>query len=362
MNRVILNYLVSGFLKKFFVVVGVFYCFGLILNLLEEVEFFKNLNVSLLIPLVLTSIYIPSLLIKILPFIIFISSMWFMLSIKHNKDLLSIKIFGYSNIKIFFILAISAFLIGWMVLIIVNPITSKMSKYYEQIKSNYSRDIDHLINFKRDGLWIKEKIDNKHRFIFSKKLNENYLEDLTIIHLDNNSNLIEKIIAERANISKNKWILYNVIILKSDSDVFKESEFEKLNISSIYNLNKINNLFKNFDTMSFVELVFNYNNLIEAGYNKNFLNQSLHSLLILPFFLLLMTGLASILALNNLSKKNNLKMIFIGLIVVIIIYYFKDFSLALGQIEKVPLILSIWSPIIALSLFALIGVVQINEK
>ena len=55
-------------------------------------------------------------------------------------------------------------------------------------------------------------------------------------------------------------------------------------------------------------------------------------------------------------------MIFIGLIVVIIIYYFKDFSLALGQIEKVPLILSIWSPIIALSLFALIGVVQINEK
>ena len=109
---------------------------------------FKNLNVSLFIPLILTSIYIPSLLIKILPFIIFISSMWFMLSIKHNKDLLSIKIFGYSNIKIFFILAISAFLIGWIVLIIVNPITSKMSKYYEQIKSNYSRDIDHLINFK----------------------------------------------------------------------------------------------------------------------------------------------------------------------------------------------------------------------
>ena len=52
----------------------------------------------------------------------------------------------------------------------------------------------------------KEKIDNKHRFIF-QKLNENYLEDLTIIHLDNGSNLIEKIIAERANISKNEWIL-----------------------------------------------------------------------------------------------------------------------------------------------------------
>ena len=101
MNKVILNYILKGFIKNFLIVVGVFYCFGLILNLFEEVEFFKNLNVSILTPLILTSIYIPSLIIKILPFIIFISSLWFMLSIKNNKDLLVIKIFGYSNIKFF---------------------------------------------------------------------------------------------------------------------------------------------------------------------------------------------------------------------------------------------------------------------
>ena len=75
-----------------------------------------------------------------------------------------------------------------------------------------------------------------------------------------------------------------------------------------------------------------------------------------------MTGIASILALSNLRKKNNLQMTFIGLIIVIVVYYLKDFSIALGQIEKVPLILSIWAPIIALSLFSLIGVIQINEK
>ena len=75
-----------------------------------------------------------------------------------------------------------------------------------------------------------------------------------------------------------------------------------------------------------------------------------------------MTGLASILAMNNLTKNNNLKMTVIGLAIVVIVYYFKDFSLALGQIEKISLILSIWAPIIALSLFTLIGVIQINEK
>ena len=97
MNKIFLNYLLKNFLKTVFIVVLIFYCFGLILNLFEEIEFFKNINVSILTPLILTSIFIPSMIIKILPFIIFISSMWFMLGIRNNKDLLTLKVFGYSN-------------------------------------------------------------------------------------------------------------------------------------------------------------------------------------------------------------------------------------------------------------------------
>ena len=44
------------------------------------------------------------------------------------------------------------------------------------------------------------------------------------------------------------------------------------------------------------------------------------------------------------------------------IYYFKDLSFALGKTDRIPLTLSIWTPVIALSLFAFIGVIQINEK
>ena len=87
-----------------------------------------------------------------------------------------------------------------------------------------------------------------------------------------------------------------------------------------------------------MNLTFNYNKYMNGGYNKNFLNQSLHTLLTLPFFLLLMTGIASILALGNLKRKNNIKISSMGMILVIIVYYLKDFSLALGQIERVPLI------------------------
>ena len=94
MNKIIFNYILKNFLKTFFIFVLIFYCFGVILNLFEEIEFFKNIDVSILTPLMLTCIYIPSMIIKILPFIIFLSSMWFMLNIRNNKDLLSLKVFG----------------------------------------------------------------------------------------------------------------------------------------------------------------------------------------------------------------------------------------------------------------------------
>ena len=123
MNKILFNYVLSGFFKTILKVVFIFYCFGIILNLFEEIEFFKDLNVPVLTPLFLTALFIPSLIIQLLPFIIFISSMWFLLNIRNNKDLLTLKVFGYSNFKIFFIIAISAFILGWLFLLLVNPLT-----------------------------------------------------------------------------------------------------------------------------------------------------------------------------------------------------------------------------------------------
>ena len=362
MNKVLYNYLFLNFLKTFFLIVGIFYGFGMILNLFEEIEFFKNLDVSLLKPFVLTAMIIPSILLKLLPFVIFISSMWFMLKIRNNKDLITLKVFGCSNLKIFSILALTAFLLGWIILFFINPITSSLSKYYEQTKSNYSRDIDHLVTFNKNGLWIKENLDKGTRIISATKLENENLIDVTIVHLNTNYNLIEKIISKKANIRNNEWILKDVKIFTLVNDMFEEKSAETFKINSIYDYEKINSLFKNFDTMSFLDLVFNYGKLINNGYSKIFLDQSLHSLLSLPFFLMVMTGLASILTMNALKRSNNFKFIIVGLISTVLIFYFKDLSVALGQTDRIPLILSIWAPVIVLSLFIFIGVLQINEK
>ena len=49
MNSIIFNYLIRNYLKTVFIVILLIYSFGLILNLFEEVEFFKGSNVKLFI-------------------------------------------------------------------------------------------------------------------------------------------------------------------------------------------------------------------------------------------------------------------------------------------------------------------------
>ena len=62
------------------------------------------------------------------------------------------------------------------------------------------------------------------------------------------------------------------------------------------------------------------------------------------------------------SKIRQCKLIVLGLITSVLTFYFKDLSLALGQTDRIPLILAVWAPVMALSFFTFIGVLQINEK
>ena len=114
--------------------------------------------------------------------------------------------------------------------------------------------------------------------------------------------------------------------------------------------------------MSFIDLILNYNNLQSNGYNKFYLDQNLNSMLSIPFFLFIMTALASILTMNTLKKSNNFTFIVVGLVSCVAIYYLKDLSLALGQANRISLSLAAWVPVAAIGLFSSIGILQINEK
>ena len=237
-----------------------------------------------------------------------------------------------------------------------------MLKFYEKTKSQYAKDIEHLISFNKNGLWIKEKINDGERIISATKPDGKLLIDVEIFEFDKNYSLSKKIASQSADIQNNEWILKDVEFFQSENSILVKKKYNEYIVKSDFNFEKINNLFNDANTLSFIDLIFNYNKLINKGYNRHFLIESLHTMLVFPFFLFLMTGIASILTMHTLKRSENFKFIIVGLLTCVSVYYLKDLSIALGKTGRLPVILSIWSPVIALSFFTFIGIVQINEK
>lgn len=360
MNKVLNNYIIKNYLKIVFNATLIFTCMVILLNLFQEIEFFKDVNVSFETPLVLTIMFVPNIVVKMFPFIIFASTMYYLVNINKNKELITFKIFGFSNIKIITILSITTFLIGLIILLTINPITSSMVKYYEQIKSKYSEDVDHLVSINKNGVWIKEKSEGEIKMIYAKKLQGEFLYKLSIYYFNKKDQNLTRIEAEKGNISKNNWILQKVKIYKSkERDAITH---EKLDFYSIFNLSKIRSAYKNLDTISFLNLLRNQEKILSDGYSEEMIKEKLNSHFTLPIFLVLMVFLASIFGLETKNKINNTYYLFISIIACVLVYYFKDLSIALGQTNKIPIVLSVWMPLIAVTLFCSIGLLRLYEK
>ena len=75
--KIYIRYIVLNFLKSFLFVSSVILCLVFILNLLTEIEFFKNIDVNYYFPIYIAFLNSPSLIFEMFPFIFLVSTQFF---------------------------------------------------------------------------------------------------------------------------------------------------------------------------------------------------------------------------------------------------------------------------------------------
>ena len=131
---------------------------------------------------------------------------------------------------------------------------------------------------------------------------------------------------------------------------------------STYNLYKIKSLYSNLDTISFWNIDNEIELLEERGYSTKRMETKLQRSFAFPFFLLAMVLLSGVFTLGIRSKESNLTYVFITIITCVLIYFFTDFSAALGKTEKLSVEVAVWMPIIIIFIFSAAGVIYANQK
>ena len=352
-------YLLQKFLKKIFLVSSIFFALVLIVNLIEEINFLKEVNDNFFLPVWLTLLNAPSLLYEIFPFIILISTQIFFIDIIENKELFILKNLGLTNLSILKFILFVTFIFSLFIIVIFYNFSSILKNQYLLIKNTFSGDNKYLAVITENGLWIRDVIDNKIVIINADKISGQLLLNASITEFDNNYKIQKNLITKKIDVLKKNWILYDVMISDEKNNSKKIKEMSYL---SNFDLEKINSLFSDLSSLTFFELVKLKKDYKLIGYSTNDINIQLQKIYSFPFLLSIMSVISSILMINIKYQNNLIFHIFIGIMLSVIIYYISHFSGLLGSNNKIPITLSVWFPVLILSIISSIGVIRINEK
>jgi len=353
-----IKFLINLFNTSFLKIFIIFFIIILITNILEQVEFFKNIDLSFSYLFFLSLLNTPSVLFEILPFIFLLSTQVFFIHLIDKNELQVFKYTGLNNIKIIKILGLYSFILGIVVVIFFYNGSSILKNSYLLIKNNYSDDNKYLAVITENGLWIKDEINDNINIINARKVNNEFLLNVSITTFNKDFNVVEILQSEKVDITSKKWKIFNPVILKGNS----QSSLNELVLQSNFDLQKINGLFSNLSSLSIIDLITLRKSYMSLNYSVTDINSHLLKIVSYPVYLTLITIFSAIIMFNIGYQKNTFFKITLGIFLSVIIYYINNFLSVLGTNEKIPLTLSIFLPLIILSIINFISIIKLNEK
>ena len=357
--KVYQKYLIKEFILIALKVSFVFCVLGFVMGILEELNFFSEFDVKYFFPIFLVLLNLPSIIYEIFPFIFLISSQLVFLNLLDNGELNTFKNHGLTNFKLIKLIALISFLSGLFIVTLFYSFSASLQFKYLDIKKNFTNDNKYLATITENGLWIKDEDNENINFINAKNFTLNSLEKVDIIQLDKNFNFIKNIKSEKAFIKDNTWDLYNSKIIDNKNNVFEKPKFY---FRSNFNYEDISSLFSNLSSLNIWKLIELKRDYVSIKYSTTEIDYHLQKILAYPFLITIISVLSATLMLNIGFQKQKLYLIVLGIMLSVIIYYINFFFGTMGKNEKLPLIVSVWMPIIILFITSLIGLVRINEK
>ena len=356
--KVYIKYILNIYLNSLLFVFLIMSCLVFILNLLSELDFFKNEDVGINFSIFLSVLNTPSLIFEMFPFIMLLTIQLFFIKVLENKEIDIFKYFGLKNTKILNILGFLSFATGILILTIFYSFSSTLKNYYLELKLNYATDGKYLAVITKNGLWIKDTINNKTIVTSSSYIENNFLIDNFITVFDNNFNVIKNIKSEKIDISKTKWKIINArTYIMND---YIENEF--LNLDTNFDLEQIRTLYSNLSALNLLELYELRKNYKKLNYSIIDIDMQVLKLISYPFYLFLMALFSSLIMINIKKVKNTTFKIFTGLFFSVIIYYLNNFSHVLGETEKINIVFSVLIPLIILFSINISMLYKINDK
>ena len=332
----------------FCVIFLILYGFSTILNWIDilRLEFSRSLSSVNLFYLALLKT--PIVIHPLIPIITILTSIVFFINISRNSELIIIRSAGRSILRSMFAPIVTIFILGIIMVFIINPFNTIALKLYNSELSKINRSLSSY-SINDQGIWLREGHIDGQRVVYAKTVRNNgkNLKEVTIFEFNKSSVPIARINAKLAVIDNKQWNLKDGKIWKVNRNNRPEDRaqsFTNLKLKTDLNLEKIKLGFSEPSKISIWDLKNYIKRMEEAGFSSLNHKVYLHSQIALPFFMvgMFLIGGALNMAHRRVSKKG--LAILLTIIMGVSAFLFNNLTDILSQNGAIPFLLGAWAP------------------
>ena len=337
-------------------------CLVLLIDLIENMRFAgKFADGSLSFAFSLTLMRIPSLIQTLTPFVFLFASIWTFYQLNKRSEISVMRSAGVSIWKLLGPAAFLASVFGILMITVVDPLSSKLYTYSEQVMAVKEGKSSSLVKLFGDGIWLRQTDGDDKLIINARSFNKEKvaLSKVIIWRFDDENHFLERIDAPEGLIRDKTLELHDTSLRSVD-----EIENRKAPIYAIAtNLSgaDLGERIAPPETMSLWQLP-KYIPLVEAAglptvrYHIRF-----HDLCSTPLKLLAMVLIAAAFSMRPTRMGGALPLVIMSLGAGFLLYLLSEISSALGESGIAPIILSAWTPAIIATLISVTALLHLED-
>ncbi len=340
--KILSRYIIESFLKIFMLCMCAIIVLYLIIEFVENLDYFVENKTSLRYALEYFVLKLPMIIFQTSPVTILLSTLLTLGGLSKSNEITAMKASGVSIYNITNPLLALTFFISIFILLGNETIVPYATQKFYHVKYVIIEKKPQKIFFKQDRVWFKGGNDT----IFNIQLldaKNNQFKGISVYKFDPDFNLTERIDAKEMQYEKDEWQLIKGMSKKFLKDGAMDIEtFEKEPVALDKRPEEFKEAVKKSEEMSFVELRNYITKLKEEGFNVTRYIVELYSKTAIPFVNFIMCLIAIPFALRSSRSSGIVMGVGISMIIGFSYWIVLSFGISLGKGGVLPPILAAW--------------------
>ena len=358
-------YVARRFLWLFARIFAGFFAMMVMIDLIDELRAFNDPGLSLAQGLNLALMHVPSTIYQVLPLILLLAAIGLFIGQSRSSELVVMRAAGRSGLRFLLAPVISALLVGFLGVAVLNPIVAVTSKRYDALSSGHARG-GSVLSLADGGLWLRQGNDDGQIVIHAEHANLDGTElyDATFLSFSPDGTPVTRMMTPKAALMPGFW---QISAAKSWPLTAANPEQAAVplpdgtNIATDLTRDKIRDSFGTPSAISFWDLPAYIKGLEQAGFSARSHRVWFQMELAQPLLLAAMVLIAAGFTMRHARMARTGSLVLQALLCGFAAFFLRNFGQILGENGDLPIILATWSPPIVANMLALGLVLHLED-